>query len=119
MKRGAGSYIRNEDGELEENLEDPVMKERKEIREKKSKEKKSAQPEEKTLKTETFGTRKRPVDKQEAKLEIIAAMKEVIDIGENLISGGRPAVKAVEEILGYQISEAERNDLMEVFNDVS
>ncbi len=109
MKRGAGSYIRNKDGDLEANLKDPVMKERKEIREKKEEEKKR----------KAAGKKERPSDENEAKSEILAAMKQIIDLGENLISGGRPAVKAVEEILGYQISEAERNDLMEVFNDVS
>ncbi len=34
MERGPGSFIRNEEGELEENLKDPVMKKRKEKREK-------------------------------------------------------------------------------------
>jgi hypothetical protein len=33
MKRRAGSFIRNDAGELEENLKDPAMKARKEIRE--------------------------------------------------------------------------------------
>ena len=118
MKRGAGSFIKNGDGTLAENLEDPVMKKRKEIREKKG----AGQPEAKAPETKSApggGTKKRPTDEQEAKTQIIAAMKEVIDIGKNLISGGRPDVKAVEAILGYQISAPERNDLMEVFSDVS
>ena len=109
MERGPGSFIKNEEGGLEENLEDPVMKNRKEIREKKEKEKKKKEA----------GKKERPSDEHEAKADIIAAMKEVIDIGEDLISGGRPDVKAVEAILGYQISAPERNDLMEVFSDVS
>ena len=125
MERGAGSFIKNEDGMLEENLKDPVMKKRKENREKKEKEireKGAVQPETKAPETKSVGsggTKKRPADESQAKAEIIAAMKEVIDIGEDLISGGRPEVKAVEAILGYQISAPERNDLMEVFSDVS
>ena len=133
MERGAGSFIKNKEGKLEENLKDPVMKKRKEIREAKEKEireakekeireKGAGQPEGKAPETKApagGGTKKRPADEHEAKTEIIAAMKEVIDTGENLISGGRPKVKAVEAILKYQISEAERNDLMEVFSDVS
>ena len=109
MKRGPGSFIKNSDGTLEENLEDPVMEKRKQIRDEKEKEKRD----------KASGKKERPDDEQEAKAEIIAAMKQVIDSGKNLISGGRPKVKAVEAILGYQISEMERNDLMEVFSDVS
>lgn len=122
MKRGPGSFIKNKAGKLEENLKDPVMKKRKEIREKKAREKEGRQPEEKTPETkasEDGGMKKRPTDEHEAKAEIIAAMRQIIDIGEDLISGGRPDVKAVEDLLGYQISAAERNDLMEVFSDVS
>ena len=117
MKRGPGSFIKNKAGKLEENLKDPVMKKRKEIREKKGGQPKGKTPETKT--DEVGGIKERPIDEHQAKAEIIAAMKQVIDIGEDLISGGRPAVNTVEEILGYQISEAERNDLMEVFSDVS
>lgn len=125
MERRPGSFIRNKAGKLEENLKDPVMKKRKEIREKKereAREKEAGQPEGKAPETKSVEgdkVKKRPTDEHQAKTEIVAAMKRVIDIGEDLISGGRPAVKAVEEILGYQISEAERNGLMEVFSDVS
>ena len=117
MKRGPGSFIKNKEGQLEENLKDPVMKERKEIREEKGAGLRSAKAPG-TKSSDGGEPKKRPADEQAAKTEIIAAMKEVIDTGKNLISGGRPKVKAVEAILKYQISEMERDDLMEVFSDV-
>jgi len=135
MERGAGSFIRNKAGELEENLKDPVMKKRKEIREKKEKKTPPLNPPfskggtkggvdsglpPETKESESGETKKRPADESQAKAEIIAAMAQIIISGENLISGGRPEVKVVEEILGYQISAGERDNLMkEVIADVS
>ena len=45
--------------------------------------------------------------------EILEAMKLVRAEGKNLTADGRPTVEAVEEILGYDISAEERDNLMD------
>ena len=46
------------------------------------------------------------------KLEVIEAMKELIDLKMSLSTKGVPTVRAIEDIVGFDITAAERNDLM-------
>jgi len=87
-----------------EEIEDKAKTEapKKKDTEKKGSEKKPEEPK-----------KERPTDEGQAEEAIIAAMQQILTSGENLISGGRPDVKAVEEILGWQISAKERDALME------
>ena len=51
---------------------------------------------------------------EERKANILEATRMVLESGENLTQGGKPEVKAVEAILGYDITAAERDEAMEV-----
>ena len=48
---------------------------------------------------------------------ILDAMKMIVEEGEDLTQEGKPEVKAIEGILGYDISAQERDDLMDELED--